>query len=537
MFLLNKKAKAGFSMLAMVVFACACVSAKPKKSNLVKQEPGFYYGIGTGGSNDEAKAKAKRALVIDALTSTIRQRNPSADDVTVSEEVVELRTSELKPYEVSKDGLKVVYRIKAADWDKTEKKYAEALRKTLDDSYRVLSGNASSAKKLESASKILSVLAENGETDNLSIQDGSSDLYSEVTARHAKNVINDLSIAVTTENGFLNAGKKVSVSVKDGGGNAVGGLKLKAVWAAADLPITIVKDELPESVSFITTDASGEAVVEFPVADEYKNRLLSLSISTSIASGDFVTSAMRKLDNGSAIEARFCYDEDIEDFLRTIKVEAGTYKNGALAHDSKAMRHRETSRDVTVESYAVGQTPVTNFQFAAYLYLSGEGDNPEYLDNSDYNQENQPVVAVTHAQAEAFAAWLSNQTGKTYRLPTDDEWEVAARSGRECIFPWGDESPAKNKNANFKGNGKVKGPSAIGSFVEGNSAWGLEDMAGNVWEWTTSVRNDESNDQMRTVKGGSWMDGPNDLRISNYKNINKDSSLADVGFRVVLELK
>ena len=61
-------------------------------------------------------------------------------------------------------------------------------------------------------------------------------------------------------------------------------------------------------------------------------------------------------------------------------------------------------------------------------------------------------------------------------------------------------------------------------------------MAGNVWEWTTTARGESSGSDARTVKGGSWMDGPVDLRISNYKNLDKESKNPDVGFRLVKEV-
>ncbi|MBQ9630764.1 MAG: SUMF1/EgtB/PvdO family nonheme iron enzyme, partial [Treponema sp.] len=144
------------------------------------------------------------------------------------------------------------------------------------------------------------------------------------------------------------------------------------------------------------------------------------------------------------------------------------------------------------------------------------------------------VVGISASQAEAYAAWLSEQTGWTFRLPTDDEWEVAARAGSEVIYPWGNDDPKKAKAANFKGNGKYKYTSPVGSFESGNNAWGISDMSGNVWEWTSTNRSED--ETLRTVKGGSFMDGPTDLRISNYKNIPADVGERDVGFRLVKEV-
>ena len=161
---------------------------------------------------------------------------------------------------------------------------------------------------------------------------------------------------------------------------------------------------------------------------------------------------------------------------------------------------------------------------------------PDYFDNPDYNQGKQPVVAVSYSDAEAYAAWLSEQTGSTYRLPTEEEWEKAARAGADIIYPWGDENPTDGKRANYKGNGKFTKTSPVGSFENGNNAWGLVDMSGNVAEWTSSSHGIEGETNLRTVKGGSWMGGPTELRISNYRNINSKNGYADVGFRLVKEV-
>jgi formylglycine-generating enzyme required for sulfatase activity len=167
-----------------------------------------------------------------------------------------------------------------------------------------------------------------------------------------------------------------------------------------------------------------------------------------------------------------------------------------------------------------------------FLDATGYEKVPEFLDNPDYALPDQPVVGVTRADAEAFAAWLSSVMGSKVRLPTEAEWEKAAKAGRNVVFPWGDEDAVDGIRANYRGNGKFKAPSPVGAFPNGANPWGMHDMAGNVWELVAPTANEP-----QVAKGGSWMEGPNDLRISNKREVDPAKTYADVGFRVVMEVK
>ena len=524
----KKTAASAFIFLAGV---CSILYAKPKKpkTNLVKQEPGFYYGFGDGKSAEEAQLKAKLDLVENSLTATIRQTTPSAEQVSVSADALEKRLPKIKVFNQSKDGLTVAYRIKIEDWNKEENSFAENLRNELEPSYKILSSRGKLAERIKASEKILNTLADNGETMLLSFQDGGTDLYSAKVQKEVTKLLNDLEFSFSVKDKIVKQSDRIVLSVKDSSGSPSSDLNLKAVWispSAEDL----------EEVQKISTNSFGEAEIEFPSSEGLINRPVSLEISAAFHSGKIASSVMKKLSNVLDVEARYFFT-DKDEMFEFVTVEGGKFSTGGMKHDTKAFSSREKARTAELETFEIAKTPVSNFQYGVYLFLNRIEELPEYFENPDYCDENQPVIAVSADQAEAFAAWLSGETGNKYRLPSDDEWEVAARGGQEVIYAWGDDDPSKKKNANYKGNGRFKYPSPAGSFEGGINAIGLEDMCGNVWEWTSSARNAEEDSDVRTVKGGSWMDGPADLRISNYKNINKDECLPDVGFRLVKEIK
>ena len=118
-----------------------------------------------------------------------------------------------------------------------------------------------------------------------------------------------------------------------------------------------------------------------------------------------------------------------------------------------------------------------------------EATAPRFFDGPAYNFPNQPVVGVSWYEAVAFADWLKEQTGRPYRLPTEAEWERAARHTDGRTYPWGEEWQDGIANTTEAGLGR---PCAIGIFPGDRSVCGVLDMAGNVSEWCrTRWRNEE----------------------------------------------
>lgn len=167
--------------------------------------------------------------------------------------------------------------------------------------------------------------------------------------------------------------------------------------------------------------------------------------------------------------------------------------------------------------FAVGKYEVTFKEWDACVAAKSCGHQPK---DFGWGRGMQPVVFVSWKDATEYAEWLRTKTGKRYRLPSEAEWEYAARAGSTTRYPWGNE-PGTSR-ANFDGSGSQwsgEQTAPVGSFAA--SDFGLHDMIGNVWEWTQDCWNDnysgapsegkpwESGDcGRRVVHGGSWVSKP-----------------------------
>jgi len=154
------------------------------------------------------------------------------------------------------------------------------------------------------------------------------------------------------------------------------------------------------------------------------------------------------------------------------------------------------------------------------------------------------VVNVNWFEAKAYSAWLSTQTDMQCRLPTEAEWEYAARAGTTTAYHWGDESGSNNANCADCGSLWDNQEAApVASFFA--NSHGLYDMSGNVWEWTCSnwreqfdgseqhCNNDMDDAQSRVVRGGSWINNPANVRSSVRIIIHPFNRYNVLGFRVL----
>jgi len=178
-------------------------------------------------------------------------------------------------------------------------------------------------------------------------------------------------------------------------------------------------------------------------------------------------------------------------------------------------------REVETGAYRITRTPITNDQYFAFVREAGhrapdvdrktwkgyglihpyERTRRHMWKNGKppLGRGNHPVVMVSHADARAYAAWLSEKTGLTWRLPSEPEWEKAARGADGRRFPWGNDYDASLLNSHDKGPFDTVG---VGTYPAGTSPYGLVDAAGQVFEWTATPKGSGR----YIVKGGSWDD-------------------------------
>ncbi|OGO36198.1 MAG: hypothetical protein A2Z03_10535 [Chloroflexi bacterium RBG_16_56_8] len=215
-----------------------------------------------------------------------------------------------------------------------------------------------------------------------------------------------------------------------------------------------------------------------------------------------------------------------QDGMTQLYIPDGSLHMGAL--DVNAENDEQPAHLIRVDAFWIDQVEVTNGMYA--LCAAGgacrppakfNSDNrPSYFDNPEFRDY--PVVYVTWADAAAYCAWAAR------RLPTEAEWERAARGDDMRTYPWGDELPSQIY-ANF--NNYVGDTSRVGSYAAGAGPFGALDLAGNVWEWVADLYKadyyavsadanpsgppEKRGLYMRVIRGGSFQDERLNMRVSN----------------------
>jgi len=239
-----------------------------------------------------------------------------------------------------------------------------------------------------------------------------------------------------------------------------------------------------------------------------------------------------------------------------ILIQGGSFMMGA----NSGPIEQQPAHSVTVPSFYLDKLEVTNGEYAAFIKATGrpapaidDADaktksywSPWSGNDPPASRENWPVTNVTAKDAEDYAQWVSKRDGVTYRLPTEQEWEYAARNGSEAtLFPWGNSWIEGRANLN-----KAEHPTPVGSYPSGATRSGIMDLAGNVWEWTSSKGSfydpskenaDErtANRSANIVRGGAYASEANNFVCTQrvWNNKNSQYKHPAIGFRLARDAK
>ena len=264
-----------------------------------------------------------------------------------------------------------------------------------------------------------------------------------------------------------------------------------------------------------------------------------------------------------------------------VVIPAGSFDMGSPGSEAGRGDDEGPVHQVNITSFALGRTEITRGQFAEFVKSSGyiTGDRCWTLENGKYEErsgrnwrepgypqdDKHPVACINWNDALAYAAWISQKTGKQYRLPTEAEWEYAARGNTNTARYWGDnpdEACAYANGADQTAQATIKGATSwsvhrcmdgfvysapVGSFKA--NAFGLYDMLGNVWNWTEDSYHDSYNGaptdgsawqgdgKNRVLRGGSWNNSPRNVRAAVRYASNPDVRFSIFGFRLARTLK
>ncbi len=255
-----------------------------------------------------------------------------------------------------------------------------------------------------------------------------------------------------------------------------------------------------------------------------------------------------------------------------VTIPAGSFIMGSSSAEKDNQADEKPTHTVQIRRFALGKYEVTRQQFSAFVAESGYSagascytlQNGQWGEHDGFNWQNpgfnqggsHPAVCVNKNDIDAYIRWLNQKTGKRYRLPTEAEWEYAARAGTQTARYWGDDedtactyanvadqtAKAKwNFNTTFSCTDGYADTASVGSFRA--NGFGLYDMLGNAWEWTCSaytesgyngVENTCTNDASSrlAVRGGSWGSGPAGVRSANRDRGEPTDRDDRLGFRL-----
>jgi formylglycine-generating enzyme required for sulfatase activity len=286
-----------------------------------------------------------------------------------------------------------------------------------------------------------------------------------------------------------------------------------------------VKQE-PESPEATQEDKRSDVAKEQERLAEEKKAQEALAIAAALAEEKRIARA----------NAHF-----IEPVMQLIK--AGSFTMGS----NDGNEDEKPPHTVTIDKdFYIGRFEVTNVEYNEFIRATKK----KTMIPPNWTTDMQPAVGVSWDDANAYAAWLSDLTQKKYRLPTEEEWEYAARAGTTTRYYWGDRDTSHRKDAwrkeypdNAHSYAWIKTNAEDITHSVGQkkpNQWGMHDVLGNVWEWCSDTYTDGYNtpaeeESLKIIRGGSWFSTPEELTLSHRGSNVTDFTSYSIGFRLVRE--
>jgi len=307
-----------------------------------------------------------------------------------------------------------------------------------------------------------------------------------------------------------------------------------------------------------------------------------LDNSLSTAMNDQYQPRIFNIEPGAGIEGEgrlYPLHRNCLDCPEMVVIPAGSFSMGSPIDDVNASTREYPQHRVHLQRFALSRHEVTVGEYHAFVESAGRKsdgcqrhredgiwenrielswDNPGF-----YQAQDHPVTCVSWNDANAYVAWLSKRTGEAYRLPSEAEWEFAARGGSTSRYFWGDDADKSCIYANgadktaannvpnldvLSCNDNFSTTSPVRSFRP--NSFGMYDMSGNVWEWVedrwhenyqNAPKNGRAwnagNDANRIIRGGSWYDADRQLRSAERQPFDRRGRYTNVGFRVAKTLQ
>ena len=223
---------------------------------------------------------------------------------------------------------------------------------------------------------------------------------------------------------------------------------------------------------------------------------------------------------------------------------AGAFRMGCLSDEAECRENEGPMREVAIaRPFALSKYELTFEEYDRFVDATG---HPPATIPEGWPRGNQPAANVSWEDAAAYAQWLSAETGRNYRLPSEAEWEYAARAGSDTAYSWGNGIGSGQAACNGCGSDwDNQRPAPAGSFDP--NPWGLHDMHGNLWEWVQDCQSDDyrgapadgaaradSDCQQRMLRGGAWSSSPEVIRAATREWSDRALRTSVVGFRLAL---